>query len=115
MHFEGREIKPYSAPVESGSLQEGQIYFSVTFVDEDMLIPELLPLVFIGSEVGDEGADEYFFQDAESYRAGIRIESAQDTDQVDLFCCGESGLNSVFEFERALDVLLRCSLRRMAG
>jgi hypothetical protein len=42
MRFEERELKyyaEYAEPVSPGQLQEGKVYFSVIFVDEDGLVP----------------------------------------------------------------------------
>jgi hypothetical protein len=39
MRFEERELKSYAEPVTPNLLTEGEVYFSVQFADEDMLIP----------------------------------------------------------------------------
>jgi hypothetical protein len=39
MRFEARELKSYAEPVTASQLREGEIYFSVQFADESMLIP----------------------------------------------------------------------------
>jgi len=46
VHFEGREIKPYAEPVDPRGLEPGQVYLMVTFLDEELLLPEMLPLAF---------------------------------------------------------------------
>lgn len=111
MRFEARELKPYAEPVASKDLLVEAIYFSVQFVDDEMLIPELEPLVFIGRDLspGDHGTLD--FQDAGSYRQGIRFES-NETEDAAFFAQGENAINHIFEYERALDLLLTCSIRR---
>jgi hypothetical protein len=111
MRFEARELKPYAEPVASSDLQVGAIYFSVQFVDDQMLIPELDPLVFIGRDLspGDHGT--LYFQDAGSYRQGIKFESTE-TEDAAFYAQGESEINHIFDYERALDLLLTCSIRR---
>ena len=54
----------------------GETYFAVHFLDDQMLVPELDPLVFIGRnlEPGDSG--RLYFQDATSYISGIRYEES---------------------------------------
>src|SRR5687767_12608228 len=48
MYFEGRELKPYGEFVKASDLVVGRVYFRVSYLDLDMMIPELVPLVFIG-------------------------------------------------------------------
>ena len=48
IRFEARDLKPYGEYVKSSSLVEGKTYFAVHFLDDQMLVPELDPVVFIG-------------------------------------------------------------------
>jgi hypothetical protein len=101
VYFDGRELKPYAEPVSSNELQEGAVYFAVNYVDDEMLIPLMETLVFIGRnlEPGDVGT--VYFQDVESYREGVRYGSD-----------AENELGHIFDYEQALDGLMHCSLRR---
>lgn len=56
MRFEERELKPYAEPVLPEQLQEGKVYFSVFFLDEDGLVPIMEPKVFVGPKVEPEGS-----------------------------------------------------------
>ncbi|HYC87630.1 MAG TPA: hypothetical protein VEO54_00335 [Thermoanaerobaculia bacterium] len=112
MRFEARELKTYAKPISAGELKEGVIYFFVNFVDEEMLIPTMDTVVYIGEnlEPGDE--DRVYFQDIDSFNRGVRYDGEGDGEPA-LFQTGskhETG--HVFMFEHALDVLLQCSLRR---
>ena len=111
MRFEARELKSYAEPVASSDLTVGAIYFSVQFVDGEMLIPQVEPLVFIGRdlEAGDQAT--LYFQDAGSYRQGIRFDSSENDDAA-FYAQGEHEINHIFEYEQALDLLLTCSMRR---
>ena len=111
MRFEGRELKSYAEPMASSALRVGAIYFSVQFIDEEMLIPELEPLVFVGRDLAPDDRGTLYFQDAGSYRQGIRFESAE-TDDAAFYAQGEDEINHIFEYEQALDLLLACSMRR---
>lgn len=111
MRFEARELKPYAEPVSASDLVESAIYFSVNFVDEDMLIPQMEPVVFIGRNLEANDAGRVYFQDAWSYRQGVRYESAKDGEAM-FYVGSEHELGAYFEYDRALDVLMRCSLRR---
>lgn len=110
MRFEARELKSYSEPVAPSELQIQTTYFSVQYVDEDMLIPELQPLVFIGKNLAQGDHGTLYFQDAASYRDGIRFESGSD--EGTFYMHTEDEPTRVFEYERALELLLACSLRR---
>jgi hypothetical protein len=48
VYFDGRELKPYAEPVSSNELEEDAVYFAVNYVDDEMLIPLMETLVFIG-------------------------------------------------------------------
>src|SRR5258708_29857054 len=72
MRFEARELKPYSEPVRVEELQEGRVYFAVNFLDTAMLIPTMEPVVFIGRNLEPGDVERFYFQDADSYRQGIR-------------------------------------------
>jgi hypothetical protein len=117
MRFEAREIKPYSVPVVASELKIGSVYFRVSFMDESMHIPVMETIVFIGKDldlkdldVDDKG--KMYFQDYESYLQGIRFETLSKGDEAIFSCNAEDELDGVFEFERALDQLMWCSLRR---
>ena len=108
MKFEARELKEYAEPVLPEQLREGKVYFAVMFHDEDVLVPSMEPRVFVGPKAEPEGAQLYF-QDFVSYQRGIRFES-DDADEKATFITGAGRF--IFEYERALDVLMACALRR---
>ena len=109
VRFEERELKPYAEPIVESQLKEGEIYFSVIFLDDEMLIPVMEPRVYIGRKQDSSGDGKLYFQDIESYRRGIRYGSAEGDEEA-TFQTGAGRF--MFEYERALDVLLACSLRR---
>lgn len=111
MRFEARDLKPYAEPMVPRALSVDAIYFSVQFVDDEMLIPELEPLVFIGRNLGVDDQGLLYFQDAGSYRQGRRFESG-DTDDAVFYAQTDDEIKHIFEYERALDVLLTCALKR---
>jgi hypothetical protein len=126
VYFEGRDLPTYGVFVKASELVVGHIYFKVSFVDDDTVIPELSPLVFVGRNLD---ADELglYFQDVDSYLAGQRYEAvdwpsapeagdAPSADGTGTECSftvmPETDTVSVCEYDRALDQLLACSLRR---
>jgi hypothetical protein len=66
------------------------------------------PRVFIGFKAQPEG-NELYFQDFHSYQRGIRFESTNADDEARL---RPERDGYMFEYERALDVLMACALRR---
>lgn len=112
MYFNGRELKPYAEPVSSNELQEGTVYFAVNYVDDEMLIPLMETLVFIGRnlEPGDVGT--VYFQDVESYREGVRYGADSQNEWAKFETGSENELGHIFHYEQALDGLMHCSLRR---
>lgn len=112
MRFEERELKPYAEPVSAGELIEGSVYFSVGFVDDAMLIPQMETLVFIGKNLEEEPGDLYYFQDIRSYQASGRLDPKRSDGPATYFRCSVNELKGIYEFERLLEILMRCSLRR---
>ena len=111
MRFEERDLTTYAEPISAQVLKEGQVYFSVHYVDEDLLIPLVETLVFVGRYVSSEGANLLRFQDIGSYRQGMRFGSP-DAEEASFQSSTESEVNHIFEYEHALDELMRCALRR---
>lgn len=50
MGIEELEVKPYAESVTAAELKEGSVYFSVTFVGEEMAIPVMETLLFVGKK-----------------------------------------------------------------
>jgi hypothetical protein len=61
MRFEERELKSYAEPVISNLLTEGEVYFSVQFADEDMLIPILEAWVFAGRKLDPKDVEGHLY------------------------------------------------------
>jgi hypothetical protein len=108
MRFEGRELKDYAEPVLPDQLQEGKVYFAVVFLDKDGLVPSVGPRAFIGTKAEPEG-NKHYFQDFACYRRGIPIDSPNADEEATLVT---GAGRCIFEYDRALDVLLACALRR---
>lgn len=111
MRFEERELKSYAEPVQESELTEGSVYFSLNFLDEEMLIPTMETVVFIGRNLEPDDVDQVYFQDAESFERGARKDG--DADEFTRFYSGSKNeVNHIFEYEHALDQLMACLLRR---
>jgi hypothetical protein len=114
MRFEATQIKRYPEPLRTKDLRIGEIYFRVAFFDNEMLVPGLEPLIYIGANLRAEQEDSAYFQDAGSYEAGIRFgdDSGQYEGEFQFF--PSKNLGCIFDFNGALNVILLCSLRREA-
>jgi len=125
LRFESRELPPYAEYVEARDLEIGGVYFRVSFLGDDGSVPEMIPLVFVGRnlERGDEVEGcRLYFQNANSYLAGIRYDDGIDFESPEAeepeavpFAAAwfettlEGGCTGVFEFEKALECLMRRS------
>ena len=77
-----RKKKIDDLPETAESLRVGNVYFSVQFEDEAMLVPILEAWVFIGQNLTDGEPDDCYFQDFASYAAGVRHTTPGETDAV---------------------------------
>ena len=112
MEFEARELKEYVEPVTVENLQAGSIYFAVQFLDADMLVPVLEPLIYLGKSLPGTEQGNLCFQSLESYLEGVRFDSATTSERQSFQITSPNSVNHIFEYERALDVLMRCALER---
>ena len=65
------ELKESAEPVSAGDLREGEVYFAINYVDDDMLIPVMETVVFIGRNLEPGDVGQVYFQDVQSYQEGI--------------------------------------------
>jgi hypothetical protein len=112
--IDARTIPDHAEPVEAGDLKEGLIYFAVQYMDSRMRVPQVEALVFLGRNLVPGDVGQFYFQDAGSHREGVRFGApASNQDPAATFYQQhEKELKHIFEFDRALDELLRCSSRR---
>jgi hypothetical protein len=112
MYFEGREVRDYAEPVSASDLREGEVYFAINYVDDDMLIPVMETIVFIGRNLEADDVGNVYFQDVQSYREGIRYGLDQECEWAKFDVGSENEVNHIFNYEQALDALIRCSVKR---
>ena len=111
MRFEARELTSYAQPIDPGTLTSGNQYLSVQYVDFEALIPIVGTLVFVGKNLEADDTDCLYFQDVESYRQGIQYGSGS-AEETGFTVCDGSNTKHIFEYERALEELMKCSIRR---
>ena len=112
MLFEQREVNPYAEPVPVNELEVSGVYFSVTFCDQEMLIPAMETLVYIGRDLESGDVAQFYFQDIDSFQRGVQYGSVNQEEQATFYIYPEEELSHVFDYERALDILMVCSMRR---
>ena len=112
MRFEGKELGRAVRYIESRSLVIGTTYFQVRYLEHDLIVPELVPLVFIGRDLDDGDIGYLYFQDFSSFEEGTRFDTSSAESPAIFERFLESQGTSVSEFDDALDELMRCALRR---
>jgi len=106
-----RNFPEYAEPVTVEELIVGEVYFTCQFLDDEMYFPVVEPLVFLGRNCSPADVDANYFQDAESYRKGLRMLENSSTDGI-LIIQDSNSLKYIFHFEKMVDQILLCSKRR---
>ena len=75
------------------------------------MLPLVETLVFTGRGFDEDGLKILHFQDIGSYQLRIERDSP-DADRATFYEQHEKDLKHIFEYDRALDRLIDCSLRR---
>lgn len=112
MLFEERELPLGSQNLSADELRVGAIYFAVNYFDRELLIPGIEPVVYIGKDLEPGDSGQVYFQDLDSYRDGVRYGAASGNEHARFFTGSELELGHLFDFDRALEELMRCSVRR---
>ena len=107
LYFEARDVSKEADFVAPSQLKVGEVYFRVAFVDRQSRIPLLRPVMFAGRNLDGSSDGQLFFQDVESYEHGVRF---GDASSAVFEMSVEAEGSGVFDFDEALNCLLRCSL-----
>jgi len=112
IHFPARDLEPYPQPVSADQLRDGSLYYCLNYVDHEMLIPVMDSIVFIGRNLKPGDAGLCYFQQICWYDEGKTFDSEAECDDAIFYARAENKLSDIFEYELALEELMRCSLRR---
>jgi hypothetical protein len=112
VRFEAREIPEFAEYVTPSELTIGETYFSVQYADENLLTPKLSAYVFLGRDLRQRDAGKLYFQDYASYMQGFRFDVPHPDRDIEIQCFLESQYSGVYDYEHALNELMKCSLRR---
>jgi len=110
--FPATEIPSYGEPVCPDEMQAGRVYFALQYSDPDLLCPHLYPLIFLGCDLDGNRRNLRFFQDFNSYRAGVRYASHGEEDSGSFHVYGTDDGKHIYAYEQALKLLMRCALIR---
>lgn len=99
--------------VSTKKLTIGNFYFSVCYLDDECVVPEIESLIYIGRNLGGEQDGSLYFQDAQSF---VRVGAFPNTSSADVrvTVTGTEPPPNLFELDGMVDELTRCLLRRGA-
>lgn len=102
--------RPPIRPVSVADLKKGNVYISVSYLDEQLLVPIVETLIFLDVDIFREGCDLLFFQHAESFfERGEFVPGASDREE--LLVAEPDGLNNIFTVPNGSDALTLCAGR----
>src|SRR5215470_3449849 len=124
MRFEDRELESGAESISytGCELQKGGLYFAINyFANRDLTVPLIETLVFLGRNLMDGDTAKIYFQDVMSYFCGRRFEGGGVEEPDDgteyeeagrIYSSQEDAAHYIFDYEHALDELIKCSFRR---
>jgi hypothetical protein len=115
VRFEGRELARRVDSATPGDLLQDSVYFLVTFSDQERLTPTLEPVRFVGQRRCNDGASGLFFEGVGPYGLKWGSASIGPNDAEVPLTIAENDLGDLFKFEGALELMMQCSLRRLAA
>jgi hypothetical protein len=115
LQFAARELHPWLRTVRFDELVVHDVYYGIDYLDERLQLPHIRTLVYLGIDLCDGDKNKVYFQDLDSFAAGVTLADFEEpvTSAHGSFYTGSSDhLGWIFNFEDALEELMRCSLRR---
>ena len=92
---------------------KGRVYFMVSYLDEDGVVPTMETVVYLGEERQEDNEIRHIFQDYESWRdLGAYPNNEEGTGKV--FALPSSELSNILTYEGAVAELSGCIPRRKA-
>jgi hypothetical protein len=112
MRYRGIEVNDHAEPVKVEDLKVGGVYFSVQFLDSGLKVPIIETLIFLGENLDPGCKGLFYFQQAESFERGVRFKSSRKKNMRDFQVARRDGMNHIFDFDHAVDILLMCGAQR---
>lgn len=110
--FPATKLKSGAEPVSAVDMKQRRVYFALQFEDPDLLVPVLQPLLFLGYNLDRQNPDLRWFQDFDSYRAGVRYENGDPQERSSFQAYGSDEGQHIFEYHHALERLMWCEMSR---
>jgi hypothetical protein len=90
---------------------KGTVYFMVSYLDDDSLVPVMETVVYLGQELSENAAPRHMFQDFESWKErGAYPNNEEGPGKV--FSLPSTELSNIQSLESALLELADCQARR---
>lgn len=112
IRFESRDLNDYAEPVDPSSLETGKTYFLLHYADAQLLIPFMEPLLFVGRNMTPGDSDKLYFQRYPELQEVSEEETGLAERAELVVALYPVDLGAIFTFEKALEQLLKCSIRR---
>ena len=80
-----------------------------------MIEPLVETLVYLGINLENDEEENFYFQDYNSYRDGARIDDENNCYRGSIYSGPKDKkgtISHIFKFDKALEELMRCSLKR---
>lgn len=78
----------------------GRTYFRLTFVDRELTMPGVEPLVFLGEVTEEGGSNGFVFQDTASYvQYGSGLEGDEQQEEVVLYFLPPTEIGALYDIE----------------
>lgn len=104
-------LSAYIDPVDVSELEEEEIYFMLSYVDDNLFVPQIRTLIFLGRDVAEEKEGLLYFQDVDSYiRLGRYPNSSNGSGEI--YICADDQLACFFTLANAVLALKNCVERR---
>jgi hypothetical protein len=107
----GVEPKATIRPVSVTDLNNSDTYLSVSYLDDQLLIPIVETIVFLGCDIFAEGGDTLYFQYAESYFEQGAFVPGVSQQREPLLAATPDGLNNIFTVPNGSEALVLCAER----
>lgn len=111
MQVFSQTLSPLGVP--ASRLTVGGLYFVVSYLDEECIIPIVDSLIFLGRNLEGHSEKALYFQDAASHRESGPYPNAHNETATVTVVDSDSDLPpNLFELEGVLDELARCAQRK---
>jgi hypothetical protein len=98
--------------MKASALIIGRTYFRLTFLDRDLTMPGVEPLVFLGEVMEEAGTRGFAFQDTASFiQHGSGLEGDEQHEDIALYFLPESEIGALYEIAELPDEITAAAQR----